>query len=359
MLFILLGINFVVHQYFLPYSWGDRDLHTKLTFYDEHQDKYNAVFIGGSLVYRHVNSKMIDSIAQANDFDFRSFNAGGDGIAYLKQARIMDDLLKDPNPNVEYMFMTLSSTSRFRFLNLHTKRFLTWQRPIDTWRAIQVSMTMPMSLRIRLKTSWFYIIALIENTLNIGLLTDAIEYLNHPEENYSAISLGPNEDGFLPYDLQEKIQYEEGSWEEDLQMHMIKSHHTYKSKAGRRDSITAKIQHEFETYNPNKVIQPMVKGYERLIKKCADKGIKLIVIMPPKTRENYDAIIPVFDQLPEANKINLADPRLFPEYYNPDNCYNFHHLNWKGANIFSKDLIEHIMSMEGVKTDLTNQNNNR
>ena len=359
---ILFLINYVVHVYYLPFSWGDKDLHAKLTFYEANKDDYNALFIGGSLVYRHINPEITDSIAHMNGFELHSFNAGGDGIAFLNQVRILEDILKDPSPNLEYAFVSLSSTTRFRYNNLHTKRFTTWQRPIDMVRAIKVSMAMPISLRVRLKTSWYYVISAIENSLNIGLMNDAIQYLTYPEKVYPTTSLGMANNGFFPYDLQEKLVYEEGTEDYNLQEAMILSHVVYEREIEKRDSITRKIAYEFKNYNPDKVIEPMLDLYNTMIKRCAEKGIKLTIILQPKTRESYNFLIPVYDKLPEANKINLGDPATYPEFYEPENCYNYHHLNLKGANIFSEILANQILEKAGVTIDkennIVNENQN-
>ncbi|MEZ5006773.1 MAG: hypothetical protein R2728_11490 [Chitinophagales bacterium] len=359
---ILFLINYVMHVYYLPFSWGDKDLHTKLTFYEANKDDYNALFIGGSLVYRHVNPEITDSIAHLNGFEFHSFNAGGDGIAFLNQVRILEDILSNPSPNLEYAFLSLSSTARFRYLNLHTKRFTTWQRPIDMVRAIRVSMAMPAPLKVRLKTSWFYVIAAAENSLNIGLMNDAIQYLTYPEQAYTSTSLGMANNGFFPYDLQEQLVYEKGTEEYNLQEAMILSHEVYEREIEKRDSITRKIANEFKNYDPDAVIEPMLNIYKKMIKRCEEKGIKLIIILQPKTRESYDYLIPVYDQLPATNKINLGDPAVYPEFYEPENCYNYHHLNLKGANIFSEILAYKILNLEGIpiqeENSIVNENQN-
>ncbi len=348
---ILLLINYVVHTYYLPFSWGDKDLHTKLEYYKDHKEDYTALFVGGSLVYRHIDPQVTDSIAHLNGLEFHSFNVGADGINFLKQIRIVEDVIKDPSQNLEYIYVTLASTSRFRYNNLHTKRFTTWHRPIDMLRAIKVSLELELSLKNRLKTSWYYAISSVENSLNVGLLNDAFQYLNFPEEVYKPTCLGENKDGFFPYDLQELIEYEKDSWEYRLQESMILSHKTYEVQVGRRDSITAKIANEFKTYNKDKYSRTMLDSYLRLIKICDEKGIKLTVLMPPKTREDYHLLIPVYDRLPETHKINIANPAEYPIFYDPEYCYNFHHLNLKGALIFSETLGYEILKLEKIQRE--------
>ena len=359
---ILFAINYIIHAHYLPFSWGDKELYTKLNYYQNHKDDYTALFVGGSLIYRHVDPQITDSIGHIHGLEFHSFNAGGDGISFLKQIRIVEDILKNPSPNLEFLYVTLASTSRFRYKNLHSKKFTTWHRPIDMWRAVKVSMEMDLPIKDRLKTSWYYIISAVENSLNIGLLNDALQYLNYPNETYDNTCLGENKNGFFPYDLQELIQYPKGSREFRLQEAMILSHKTYEAQIGRRDSITEKITREFQTYDKDKVIKTLLRNYIRLIKEAEKKGIKLTVIMPPKTREHYNLIIPIYDRLPATNKINLANPIEYPEFYDPKYCYNFHHLNLAGSKIFSRTLAHKILQLEGIEVEtneFVNQNSEK
>jgi hypothetical protein len=101
---LLFVINQIVHAYFLPFTWGDEDLHAKMVHYKANKDDYTAIFIGGSLEYRHVNPEITDSICQQFGVDFRAFNAGGDGVAYLHQIRVLEEVLKEPSPNLKYAF---------------------------------------------------------------------------------------------------------------------------------------------------------------------------------------------------------------------------------------------------------------
>jgi hypothetical protein len=215
-------------------------------------------------------------------------------------------------------------------------------------RAIQLTWDLRLPIKEKLKFSWYYFITMIENGFNIGFLTNAIQALTHPETTYSTLSLGPDGNGFLPYDEEEKFVFEEGS--SDAKMHelMLLSHKLYLENEGKRDSMLLQNIQEFKEYDDTYVLKSMLARYNKLIKTCEKKGIKLIILMPPRGREPYTHLIPTYNQLPEDNKINLANPLEYPEFYEPENNYNYHHLNLKGASIYSDVLAKKFLELEGI-----------
>jgi hypothetical protein len=354
---LLFVINQVIHAYFLPFTWGDEDLHTKMVHYKANKDDYTAVVVGGSLEYRHINPEIIDSICQQNGIDFRLFNAGGDGVAYLHEVRVLEEILKDPSPNLKYAFISLSSTVRFKYLNLHTKRFASWQRPQDMVRAITLTWELRLPLKEKLKYTWYYFITMIENGFNIGFLTSAIESLNHPKTVYNSVSLGDKKNGFFPYDEEEKLVFEEGTSEQKMKEMMLLSHQYYNERKSQRDSMLQQNIEEFKNYDETYVLKSMVKRYNKLIQTCEDKGIKLIVLLPPRGREPYTQLIPTFNALPDNHKINIASPIEYPEFYLPENNYNFHHLNLKGANIYTEVLAKKFLQLQGIEIQVETPEN--
>ncbi len=348
---LLFAINQCIHAFFLPFTWGDKDLHAKMTFYNNNKDDYSALFVGGSLVYRHIDPTIMDSICQANGIDFSAFNTGVDGVAFLKQMRVIEAVLKAPSPELKYIFVSLSSTTRFKYLNMHTKRFATWQRPQEMIRAIRLTWELNIPIKQKLKFSWYYFITMLENGFNVGLMTDAIQYLTHPETEYVTTTLGENNDGFFPYDEQEQLVFEEDTWEYKMQEMMLLSRKNYVEQVGRRDTMLLQNIHEFEHYNPNHVLNSMLNRYKKMIDACEKKGIQLIVIMPPRIREPYTHLIPTFNQLPESNKINLASPIEYPEFYQPENSYNFYHLNKKGATLYTNELTKQFLKLQGIHSE--------
>jgi hypothetical protein len=75
---ILLVLSSLV-RYFMPFYWGDSTQTVKYEYYKKNAEAFNAVYLGGSLEYRHIDPTIIDSMAKKNGIDFRSFNLGIDG----------------------------------------------------------------------------------------------------------------------------------------------------------------------------------------------------------------------------------------------------------------------------------------
>jgi hypothetical protein len=49
--------------------------------------------------------------------------------------------------------------------------------------------------------------------------------------------------------------------------------------------------------------------------------------------------------MPEGSKIELADIRKYPKFYTIEYGYNFHHLNNKGAVIFSQEMAKQLVPL--------------
>ena len=100
------------------------------------------------------------------------------------------------------------------------------------------------------------------------------------------------------------------------------------------------------------VLQLMIDTYYEMIRRCEEKGIKLVVLMPPRTREPYTYFIPIYNALPPENRINLASPLDYPEFWEVHNSYNFHHLDLYGAELYTTALAEEFLKLEGIDNDL-------
>ncbi|MDB5228831.1 MAG: hypothetical protein JWN78_3024 [Bacteroidota bacterium] len=326
----------------LPFYWGDSTQTVKYEFYKKNADKFNAVYLGGSLEYRHIDPTIVDSIAQHNGIDLRSFNIAVDGHGLIQELTDLDGLLKIHNPNLKYIFFSISSDAYFFPANLHTSKWVSWHDATSTCRALRVILTSKDDLKSKTKFSWFYTMSWMENLFKIGMMPDVLNfYVN--KDKYDKSYLGKLQNGFYPYDYEENHMFMEYKWEDTL---IRQSKHEYENNPARRDSLTNDVLQSFENYKgdekPNKA---MVNLCMEAYKKCMKRGIQVFFILPPKGRISYDILLPVFNAMPEGTKIELADPRKYPKYYKADYGYNFHHLNYKGAKLQSYDMAKQLVAL--------------
>lgn len=347
---VLLALNALVHRYFLPYGWGDNVLYMKHKYYTDHKDDFNAIYLGGSLIYRHIDPVVMDSVAGEYGLEFNSYNYGVDGNGYLKMKTTLEEILKEPSPELKYVFTSLSNSAIFLRLNMHTKKFVSWWTWKDIAHAIRLTWQLDMPAKRKAKFTYFYLVTLVENRLNFGLMTDAIQFHIKKDGSYDESFLGMNADGFYPYHYQAQRQLMSQAWEDSL---MKVSRITYLTDTVRREAMLQENIRQFQETDPgSKAIDLMVKTYQDMIDQCAEKGIKLIVVMPPRIRESYEVFIPTFERLPEANRISLASPLEYPEFYDVNYSYNFHHLDLNGAHLYSKALAEEFLNLEGIDNDV-------
>lgn len=359
-LFILLittAIALVAKNVFAPFAWGDQTQYTKLDFFDKNREKFNAIYIGGSLEYRHLDPAIIDSSARAHGIDFRSFNFGIDGHNLPQQFRDVNYYIDNYSKNLDYVVMSLSSEPYTLLSNMHTKKFVCWVDFKSMKDAIAVVWSLNDPVRLKIKYTYVYVMTWIENIFSIGMMDDIFQfYLDRP--SFDQRYLGVKENGFYPYDA------EYANLISDIERDNIglnSSKENYDSNKAKRDSMRNADIATFEYLTKHKLLPntTMLDLYTALHEKCKKNGIDLIVIMPPRGRTPYTLLQPIFDALP-CKKISLASPIEYPEYYAVEYSYNYHHLNSKGAKPYSREfgrkLVEIINNTNIPRTEFPDIN---
>lgn len=344
---VLLLLSAVV-RYFMPFYWGDSTQTVKYEYYKKNAEQYNAVYLGGSLEYRHIDPSILDSTANANGIDLRSFNLGIDGHGIIQQMNDLDGLLKIRNPNLKYIFLSISSEPYFFKSNLHTPKWVSWHTANSTYNALSIIPTLGEPIKFRTKFSAFWVSSWIENLFNIGTVPDMLKY--YFDKSYLDSSyIGKNVDGFYPYDYEESHLFMEYKWEDTL---LLQSRKRFESGDPYSDTLNKQVLTSFTNFNPSdNPNAPMTKLCLDAYQKCKKKGIQVFFILPPKARTNYSLLLPVFYAMPEGSKIELADIRKYPKFYSIEYGYNFHHLNYKGAKLFSQEMAKQLVPLLKAKNE--------
>ena len=343
LLLLILLIASSIIRYFMPFYWGDATQTVKYEYYKKHAEEFNAVYLGGSLEYRHINPKIIDSIAKLNGIDFHSYNLGVDGHGIIQEINDLDGLLSIRNPNLKYVFFSISSEAYFFKANLHTPKWVSWHTAKSTYNALSMLPTLQEPLKYRAKMSVYWFSSWIDNLFNVGTVPDMMKYCF--DKSYLDTSyIGKNKDGFYPYDYEETHLFMEYKWEDTL---LLESRHRFEQgKDPYYDNLNAKFLRAFTNYNStDKPNAAMVKLCKEVYDKCAKRGIQVIFMLPPKARTDYSLLLPVFNTKPKDAKIELADIRKYPKFYSIEYGYNFHHLNYKGAKLLSIEMAKQIVPL--------------
>lgn len=343
LLFVLVfTINSIVHKAFVPYDWGDDVLRVKNEFYNSHQAQFNTVFVGGSLFYRHLDPYQFDSLNAVNGIETSSFNYGVDGNNHIKQMILIDHLLDQKQTHLKYIFFALSSNSYFEDRNMHTQKFVTWINFKSLKYAIKVAMDEDASLGQRLKVVYQYTLSWLENRLNAGTGLNLVKFELTDKKKYKGekmrqLHLGVHQDGFKPYYFPEDVDSAQLSYADQL---LYWSNNFFKRNHDDMDTIMDMYYKDYLAYEQNgaHLNQAMVDCYMDLIEKANKKGIQLIALIPPRSRLPYSVLLPVYEALPEKNRMNFGNPNEYPAFYDYDNTFNFYHMNPKGAAIYTEEV---------------------
>lgn len=339
--------SFLVHKFLLPFGWGDDSQYTKIQYFEKNHQKYNSLIIGGSLEYRQINPHIVDSVVQRNGIDMRTFNMAIDGHNFVQQMNDMDYYLDKWGKSLDYIIISLSSESMFLKNQLHQIKFVQWVNLKSAILGTKINLEAPMPLKRQIQFSYFYAMTLVENGLLFGLGDEFSRFLVYGKYNRDLAYLGKRNDGYFPYDLEESHMFLDNQWEEKL---LRLSRENYLKQKPQRDSLIAVNKRQFagETKD-NKLIKSELDILLKQKAKAEKMGIKVYVSVPPRTRTSYAILMAIYKELPDDCKFELADPRIYPEFYKVENGYNFHHLNVKGAELYSKAFAEKLIALEKKK----------
>ena len=282
------------------------------------------MFLGSSHVYRHVIPSLFDNLTKR---ETRSFNFGIGAMGSLEDYAFYENFLKkDISPHTKYVFIELLPISHIQKSILHSTRAKYYLNYHIFSTAVNYFKTGLHSYPREKEKEIIenYTVAYRENLFKIGLLREMFMFNLSPHD-VSIKVLGKHNDGFY-------------SIEEETLLHIEES------KIFRQDPETidsnlraAKAAYQQSHFlKANKVYVQYLNG---LIEKSKERGIHLIYFLPPMIGpSSYDHMIPVFNQIDEKHKIDLAHPVESSEFYKLDIYFDRGHFNDKGAKLFTEKL---------------------
>lgn len=324
---LFLGIVFVIIygiELMVPYYWGAPDLVVKMTFYKKHKDDFNTLFLGSSHVYRHVIPSLFDKSTMGKT---HTFNFGVGAMGSLEDFAFYENLLKkDISPNVKYVFIELLPISNIPKSILHSSRAKYYLDHHTYSMAVEYFKTglhaFPREKEKEIIEN--YTVAYRENVLNIGLVKEMLMFHLKPFD-LSINLLGMHNDGF--YSIEEEISL---GIEENINFRQDSETLVRNSKAARA---------AYQKVNTLKSNNVYVRYLNQLIEKSNKRGIHLIFFLPVMLGElDYIHMVPIFNQLDEKHKIDLAHPDESSEFYGLDIYFDRGHFNNKGARLFTEKL---------------------
>lgn len=315
---------------FIPYHWGNPWVSTKMQLLESSKMKPNVYFFGSSRIYRQINPKCFDSLAnQTHNQPIRSFNMGAPATfvpqTYYLYSHFLGSNLAE---NAKVVFMELTPIDPIGEELMHQERTNYWLNT-NQMGFVYSSMSKDKSLSLSQKAArlYRYTISYFESVLGIGHYGEEITNSGY----YDVSFLGKNKDGFYP--LEDEVTAK-GTTELTARRDKFKPAEL-KDRAYKSALYYDKISEKYDKIHLKKINQ--------LIADSKIKGIQLIFLVSP--RSTNQAIINLAHQIPSKNCIDLSNSKKYPEFYSMQNSFDIGHLNTEGSNIYTSKIFTEYLKI--------------
>ena len=312
---IIIALNFITRLFFTDYTWGDDVLNKKRTYLLENRGRYNAIFLGSSLTNYHIIPPLFDSLV--TPVTLRSFNMGtgiftNPEVYYIGTRLTGHDAIKP-----RYLFIELHNVLIPKKDDWHKVRFK-YIMDLPTWSFAFNAMWHQKHIDRKAYILKNYTAQFLEHTLNMDL---PVNYLKR-EKGHDFPPYYRIDAGFIS-----AIRFPQGRDNFD---------------SARYERSWSSWRKEYAMYKDEKEVNAVeLKKVHDLIRCFREEGIHVIYILPPKS--DYSSLqiqMGLFNNIPAANKINMADPFKFPEFYHIAHAHDRIHMNMVGARLYTQRLAE-------------------
>lgn len=306
----------------LPYQWGNIQLNTKVQYLKEEKVDPKAYFIGSSNTLRHVIPHTFNKLI-GKDSSY-AFNLGVDGVLPPQSLHVLENLLEE-DQTIDYIFFEINGFDylpEHYFIPTRTKYYYKFS---ELWMSYRYLLAGNFRLKVKLGMTVKYMIAYLENAFKIGMRTDFIKFV-YGKNVFGDDFLGKNKDGYYP--LRGTHTKDEG----------VKQRlPAYMQQLNKDFTTVYKTIERIDKVKYNTYLREVLLAQMELAKA---KKVKIIFLLNPVKCEFHEAadIVALFYSLPEANRIDLANPLTYPEFYQLENRWDEGHLNDAGAKIYTQKL---------------------
>lgn len=316
--------NLLFKAFHLPFCWGNDIAWAKAKYLLNHSRDFNTVFIGTSKTYWEADVTAFDSLTGHKT---KSYNFGVDAIAAAEMFYYTDNLVQ-LDTNIKYAFIELYDIDLIIKQNLHTRRQKYWTN-FDCWLfTVESIRDSNFNFEEKLRGITNNTITFFEWLLKFDLLKDVVRFKSAKvNEGY----LGVNQTGYVA------LGDEVVDTAEHLGRHRLLLSDTsvnFKFAAASNRVFARSADSVCFNYAYYEKLQKVIRNLQ-------NRNIQVFLIIAPRTNEvQLSNIVPAFLKTANCEKINLAEARLNPEFYELDYAYDPTHLNKKGGKIYTEKIAK-------------------
>jgi len=322
MAIVLVG-NYAIKKLCTNFSWGNETNDIKVEYYKKNISNYNTVFIGSSTTYKQIMPTVFDKQTKRS-FQIKSFNMGSQAAAPPESYVFFENLISMKSSNLKYVIVELRDIAKIWENNLHSHRITYWYS-IDSYifAVNSILNSLIMENDAKKQEIKYHTVGFLENIFNIGTIKSVIEHQIESEAltmSERKETLGENYDGFVP------LEPDNPGLQQRNKQFLKDTTKLYKKGIAMNQLFSDPGTFE-KGYN-----KIHLKKINKMIEYSKKKGIHIIFLLQPKQTPNrYLELLPIYNQIDDQHKIELADSRKYPQLYLAKNSFDNGHLNIEGA----------------------------
>jgi len=329
----------------LPYP--EQIWHRKLEHLARHGDSIDTVFVGSSLVYRHIDPAVFDAVMERGGTPTSSFNLGLPGMTPLELDFVIERLARFAPDRLRTVWIspprlaldTLPDANVPRTVNLHDPKRLA--------RVLELVRASDLTLGRKLRVAGAHAVVTLRNVLRVGtgheLLRrelagtdeDRRRGADEREAEFRA-ALGPGGNGFAPL--------------ADAQGDPLLARRARMwSRGGRRDF--ARGLRERRRDGPPQVALPggldtLLTGVTRRVTSAGWEPVFFThpLVLPDLPAAQYVQLWAPRGEASPPLVLDFTDPLLAPELFDAELHFDLQHLNARGAALFTERLAQSFLA---------------
>ena len=314
--FVIIIAIMLIKKISIPYYYGDKVFYAKLKDIKNNHPNINTVFFGSSRIYRHINTNLLDSLS---DQRINSYNLGVGGTYFPESFFLYENFLASDDGNeIKYAFVELQKL----ILPSRTERtvkgtyWLSFNYLMITLKYISSSNLTKKEKRVLFENTFT---RFLYNLYNYEIIINFFKFSSSGLKGYK---------GFFSLDDEFKL----GNFTERREYYLS-------------NQKLNKIRNEAAQLNyDNFLLNEYFQNYlNDLIIKSEEKGVKLVFILSPRLLSDYyEELIPIRNSIDKSNIIDMSKIEKFNEFYDEKFLFDHGHLNFEGADIYTKYLYDEI-----------------
>lgn len=346
---VLLSLFQVGLGYFLEsqrsFHWGHEYLHARMDHL-ENQAPYNIMALGSSRVMCHLNPNLLNSLL-IDTYPSRSFNCGLAGTFAPITYNFYEKYLDSDLPKASYVLLELDWLMQPTAPDIHVTDYKYWYSFKEYLFALSATWKQPKIRKVnKLVSMYGYSVSYLEKLWNVGLVKSWYE-VERDGPNKELLGLEGN--GFI--NLEDAVVL---ASDPEIREGMAALRDGFFADTTVLSSARSQATSIYNTFDPAHPINPAHWArVQNLLERSQEKGVHLIFLLSP--RVYAPDLLAMMEKLPQAHKINLSDPRKYPEFYVAKFSFDDMHLNHAGATLYTESLAAELKNIIPVQNTRVSQ----